>query len=51
MSVNFSKNLPPLSSSGLEIILEQSVLLTRLLFAHESSRDDLAEIKEQPGKS
>lgn len=50
MSVNFSKNLPPLSSSGLEMILEQFVLLSRLLFTHESSRDSLAEIEDQPGK-
>lgn len=47
MSVNFSKNLPPLSSSGLPMILEQSVLLTWLFFTHESSRDGLAEIQEQ----
>ncbi|KAF4788581.1 hypothetical protein TURU_159443 [Turdus rufiventris] len=32
------------------MILEQFVLLSRLLFTHESSRDSLAEIEDQPGK-
>lgn len=45
MSVNFSKNLPSLSSSGLQV--EQSVLLTWLFFTHESSRAGLAGIQEQ----
>lgn len=47
VSMNFSKNLPPLSSSSLQMILEQSVLLTWLFFTHKSSRDSLAEIQEQ----